>query len=116
LTLLSKSDGLNFQEILQACGQRSKDKKEDSRKLHVFFRSADERMSKVKEITPINLPVFDAPNDAVRMLCKLQNWHPTSWGDVDSTNNHDIAALNAADPNPPMLAFQVTCGVFRHPR
>jgi hypothetical protein len=42
----------------------------------------------------------------------LQSWNPTSWGDVDGTNSHDIAALNATDPNLPMLVFQVTGGVY----
>ena len=42
----------------------------------------------------------------------VSNWNPTSWGDIDGTNNHDIAALNTTDPNLPMLAFQVTGGVY----
>jgi hypothetical protein len=32
---------------------------------------------------------------------KLDNWHPTSCRDVDSTDNYDIAALDAIWPDPP---------------
>jgi hypothetical protein len=38
---------------------------------------------------------------------KLQNGHPAACSHFDYTNNHDVAALNPALPNPPLLGSPV---------